>query len=674
MYEDKTTDDSTAVAIGEADAVVSDESIEQNDGEVQKSYYEQVKEFVLSFEKWEQIADIDTLHKILKDKNLSQTQKEFMLSVLAEKSKNIKMHTEFKKIILAVKKEIAKDRDYVRSTYNIINFHETPLLLASRNFSCDESNIYSGNELVISQPLIISQIFIDVEDYTESVELSYCKPFDHYPKWYEINVAKEIISNKNKIISLAAYGIMVTTENAGKISEYLISLISDNAKHIPVVKGVSRMGYIYDDFVPYADSYKYIGDMSYRTLYNSVKFNGNVEKWIETYKTIESSIPAKIAVLASFASVLVPKIESFIYIFHIWGMSDIGKTLCLRLAASVWGKSDEYMQNLNATNVGLERTANFLHNMPLILDELQTIAEKKEFKDFIYKITQGQGKLRGSVEGIQRTSDWRNAIITTGEQPLTTQNSAGGELNRVFDIYCEKKIFDEPEKIYTAITENYGWAGLYFIKALSGDTFDHLDNIMTWEQQKNLRFVDLKAKFELWQVYIKNADGYNIDGKKKMCAALLLLADELVNIIFLGLNENEAQNKTCDFFKGLTQYIEPKEDTDIIRRAYEYILAWVAENKSKFAKKTKDDENTSLGTKEEFMPEVWGKFETNETLFVSGKILKSTLDEGGFNYELTINEFNRRDWTVMMQNQPKSTKAARINGILVRGIEVKLEI
>jgi uncharacterized protein (DUF927 family) len=359
------------------DEKTTNTSGEQANAEPTETYYEKARRTVSTLETWDEIADANIL-KLFKSTSLSHTEKEYIISILAEKSKKLKMHTEFKKIVSAVKKEVAKDRDYLRSTYNTISFYDTPLILASRNFSCDESNIYKGNELIISQPLIISKIYIDVEDYTESVELSYRKPFDNYPKWYEINVPKEVISNKNKIISLAAYGIMVTTENAGKISEYLISLISDNAKYIPVVQGVSRMGYIEGEFVPYAEDFKYIGDASYRNLYNSVKFHGSVQKWIETYKSIESSIPAKIAVLASLASVLVPQVESFIYIYHIWGISDIGKTLCLRLAASVWGKSDEYMQNLNATNVGLERTANFLHNMPLILDELQTIAEKKE--------------------------------------------------------------------------------------------------------------------------------------------------------------------------------------------------------------------------------------------------------------------------------------------------------
>ena len=124
-----------------------------------------------------------------------------------------------------------------------------------------------------------------------------------------------------------------------------------------------------------------------------------------------------------------------------------------------------------------------------------------------------------------------------------------------------------------------------------------------------MSYVDLKAKFEQWQVYIKSADGYNIDGKKKMCAALLLLADELVNMIFLGMNEQEAQTKTRGFFGELSRYIEPREDTDVVRRAYEYILAWVAENKSKFARKNVDDVMPA-GVKEESMIEVWGKFET----------------------------------------------------------------
>jgi len=178
----------------------------------------------------------------------ARTFADVFMSILTGKAKQMKMGTEFRKIVALVKKELSKDNEYQRGSYNIINFSDgdCAIVLASRDFYCDGNAIYSGNAVVINQPLIISKIFIDVEDFTESVELSYLKMFDAYPKWYTLSVPKEVVSNKNKIINLAAYGIMLTTQNSQAVSEYLTSLIADNAKYIPVVKGVSRMGYVND--------------------------------------------------------------------------------------------------------------------------------------------------------------------------------------------------------------------------------------------------------------------------------------------------------------------------------------------------------------------------------------------------------------------------------------------
>ena len=480
---------------------------------------------------------------------------------------------------------------------------------------------------------------------------------------------------------------MITTQNAEYVSEYLTTLLLDNAKYIPVSQGISRMGYAdgeLTEFVPYSENFEYIGDVNYKKLYNSVKRNGSLDEWIKIYKSIDTgtgepySIPAKISVLASFASVLIAHVKSLLYVFHLWGVSDIGKTVCLRLAASVWGEPDIYVQNMNATNVGLERTAHFLCNLPLILDELQTIRDENLSK-LIYLVSQGQGRTRGSAEGVQNTPDWHNTVITTGEQPLTSEKSAGGEFNRVFDVYCDKKIFSNPEEIYSVTSKNYGWAGFAFILAIVGGYGEVLE--MLTNNRVDLSFADLKQKFEKWQLYIKNAEKENTGGKKRMCTALLLLADELVNIIFLGLPENEAQNKSCEFFGLLTKYIEPKNDTDVVRRAYDYILTWIAENKCKFAQKTAAPSDNEIASNvinaiasEIRMPEVWGKFETKDSVFISGKILKDILDEGGYSYELTINEFNKRGWTVMAENQDKATKRLRLSGIAVCGVEIKTEL
>lgn len=80
-------------------------------------------------------------------------------------------------------------------------------------------------------------------------------------------------------------------------------------------------------FVPYSENFEYIGDANYRKLYNSVKCNGRLDGWIEVYKSIDigsasSSIPAKIAVLASFASVLISQVKSLLYV-HISSLGRI---------------------------------------------------------------------------------------------------------------------------------------------------------------------------------------------------------------------------------------------------------------------------------------------------------------------------------------------------------------
>ncbi|MCL2775169.1 MAG: DUF927 domain-containing protein [Oscillospiraceae bacterium] len=167
----------------------------------------------------------------------------------------------------------------------------------------------------------------------------------------------------------------------------------------------------------------------------------------------------------------------------------------MRLAASVWGDPDAYVQNLNATNVGLERTAHFLCNLPLILDELQTIRDDNLSK-LIYLVSQGQGRTRGSADGVQNTPDWHSTIITTGEQPLTSERSAGGEFNRVFDVYCDKKIFETPEEIYSVTGKNYGWAGCAFILAVMGG-YEATVELLT-HNSVDLSFVDLKEKFGQW--------------------------------------------------------------------------------------------------------------------------------------------------------------------------------
>src|SRR5699024_10213183 len=114
--------------------------------------------------------------------------------------------------------------------------------------------------------------------------------------------------------------------------------------------------------------------------------------------------------------------------------------------ASVWGNPEigQYIQTFNATEVGKELGADFCNSIPLILDELQLVKDhRKEFDKMIYQLSEGVGRTRGQKQGgLQRTTTWRNCILTTGEYPLLSENSGAGAVNRIIEIsHAEVPLF-----------------------------------------------------------------------------------------------------------------------------------------------------------------------------------------------------------------------------------------
>lgn len=106
------------------------------------------------------------------------------------------------------------------------------------------------------------------------------------------------------------------------------------------------------------------------------------------------------------------------------------------MAISVWGDPARLMGSFNATNVGLERMACILKHIPFAIDELQVLNSRKlSVENIIYSLANGFGRLRGSKDGtIQETLSWRNNVITSGEQPMTKENSNDGAMTRVWSF------------------------------------------------------------------------------------------------------------------------------------------------------------------------------------------------------------------------------------------------
>lgn len=74
-------------------------------------------------------------------------------------------------------------------------------------------------------------------------------------------------------------------------------------------------------------------------------------------------------------------------------------------------------------------------------------------------LTEGSGRSRGNkLGGLDAVPKWKNAVITTGERPITTARSGGGSINRVIEIECKEKFFDDPRHVANTVKANYGFS------------------------------------------------------------------------------------------------------------------------------------------------------------------------------------------------------------------------
>ena len=73
-------------------------------------------------------------------------------------------------------------------------------------------------------------------------------------------------------------------------------------------------------------------------------------------KVRSGNVFPRLILAASFASVLVKPLGGLPFFLHIWGGTEVGKTVGLMLAASVWANPEvgRYIHTFNSTSVGRE--------------------------------------------------------------------------------------------------------------------------------------------------------------------------------------------------------------------------------------------------------------------------------------------------------------------------------
>ena len=469
---------------------------------------------------------------------------------------------------------------------NSTAFPEQKLVLNCRQYNCDELGISYIGQLgqtveVLSHPLMPVKRVVNMDSGEQKLEIAYSRGGG---AWESTIVGKGVLASAQKIIALADKGIAVNSENAKELVKYITAVESSNYNDLPQQKATSHLGWLPNgEFAPYCEDVVYDGETpEFKRMFEAFKETGSKDVWMKIAKDVRSgrSVPARIALAASFAAPLIKTMNALPFFVHIWGTQGCGKTVGLMLAASVWGNPTvgQYIKTFGGTKVSQEIYASFCGDVPIILDELQIISDRKTFDDIIYMLCEGVSKGRGSKDGgLQLQRHWQSVIITSAEMPIVQSNSGGGAAVRTIEVnYSGEPLFEDSRSVAETLKQNYGFAGKMFIEALKDE-----------DTMKALR--EAQHKFY-------NLLSGDIQDKQVLSASILLAADRLADVTIFHDNKS----LTVD---DVLPYLITREQADINNRAYQWLTGYIAGNPRRFD--SPDEQNG----------EQWGVIEDNIAYF-----------------------------------------------------------
>ena len=509
---------------------------------------------------------------------------------------------------------------------NVTMFDGQPCELLCGEYVCDDSGVTThgkfGDEIVVCEhPIMPVQRLVNIDSGEIKLEVAYKRR----GRWVRKIFDKTILSSSQKIVDLAKYGIGVDSENSRELVRFLSAMENLNYDQLEEIQSVGRLGWIHEyGFSPYVDGIKFDGDLSFKNAFEAIQQRGNFTEWLAMAREVRrGGVVARIALAASFASVLVEPIGGLPFFVHMWGGTEAGKTVGLMLAASVWANPalGEYIHTFNATSVGQEMMAGFCNSLPLCIDELQVIKERRDFDGIIYMLTEGIGRSRGQrAGGLQRLQTWKNCILTTGEMPISTSTSGGGAVNRIIDVDCkDDKLFIDPHGVVQTVTKHYGHAGRLFIDFL--ETEGNLDVVRSCQRD----------------IYQKLVSGESTE-KQAQSASLILTADAIADLAIFR------DGRTLQI-KDIEPFLTSKIDVSANDRAYDWLLDFVAINQGKFSNPDS--------------PEIWGVTD-GDIAYIIKSIFDEKMIDAGFNPTSFLS------WAARcgkIERGEKLTKMKRIRGL-----------
>lgn len=574
----------------------------------------------------------------------SELERQQQVNDYLERCRQLKIKTEATKLVSACKKDL-KEAQKQLTVNNTTHFGYGETELNCGMWVADMSGVKAfsdkgGFRLACYHPILPVERLFNLETKTEKIKLAYFRD----NKWKDIIVDKDLIASNSKIVKLSSYGIAVTSESSKNLVSYLADV--ENLNTITISKSTSKLGWNDTDFIPFDESIKFDDESRFKDLIDSIKAIGSEDVWLELVKKIRTNTfhyEPQLMMAASFASVLVKKLNMLPFIVNLWGKTGGGKTVTLMLACSIWADPGEgrYITDSYATQNAFEVRLDILNNLPLLMDDLSKVRDKLNdgFTDLIYLLCSGKGKERSNIDlGLNKSKTWSNTIISNMERPLANETMRGGAINRIIDVeMAGGDIYTNANAVVETLKGNYGFAGAKFVSLVKDLDINYISN--------------LRKHYE--QVIKEEAQKQNsIKEEKQIMPMSLILAADKIATDYLFEDGIYLDVPT------MVRQLKDVEDVSEGKRAYEAIIDYSAMYRNKF-------------TESDYSLESWG-FIKDGYININPAAMRRIAQEQNFSVKAFCAWAKEND--VLKTNNKKNQQVLKINGSFQRFYSIKQEL
>ena len=546
------------------------------------------------------------------------------------------------------------------------------LLTAPRGFAVDATGVFrlsasAEGDLVRTRiaaaPFFIAGRTVDVLTGEAKLQAIWRGPAG----WCSRVVNRRTLMDTSKLIILADVEAPVSSMNLANLVSYLADFEAENRHRLPSLRSTPRMGWQPGGGFLLPESY-YAGaeesdqqlvltpPSGFESMSQGWRMAGTWEQWLEAASLISPYPHMHVAIYASVAAPLMKVFRLPGFVVDFSGETSGGKTTALRCAASVWGKpSENYptaMYSWDATKVWIERTAGYLQNLPLLLDETKRAKHNGIVRDVIYDFCQGQGRGRGAVDGTRYTESWQSILISTGEGAATDFSEDAGTRARVLSLKG-KPLGSDPsvggqvsEEVQAILADNHGHLGRKVIEYLVANAPRTNEIVSVFNEAR-----DKYARVAVTAV-----------GRRH---AAHLAALEVAAGITRAVGMPPCDEDPFAFL--LECQAEAGRDADRPLAAFQDLLSWCAANSVRFYGRHDTDSRGGIRTPTHGWAGKWSKDKDWDHMSISVLTTREVLKNLGHNPNEIINRWADRNWIILGHGEKRNrSKPVRIEGVIMR--------